>query len=391
MIKRGFFSQDCINQLYPNAIMIQPMGIWQIPNNKKELTKEILDEKQNEYFAQVKKDGNWYAISITSDNVYLFARTISKKTNLLVEKSENIPHITETFKKLPAGTYIEGEIYYPNGNSDLVRTIMGCNAKKAIGRQNGEDESYNQNTTQFRDKRIHYYIHNIIYYNNKDISEKTNLERYNLLSEIYNKYLKDNKYIHLAEIYMPEDYNFYDLASNLISQGEEGLVLKKINGLYYPDQKKAWETIKLKKHDQIDVLCLGFDAPTMLYEGKFIETWDYWVKENDDTRMQGNYYKEKGYIPVTKDYYNNWIGAIKFGVYGEQGEIIQIGSVSSGLSTNLKEEIKNNLKENSNCYYLRPMALECMEIYHDHSIRSPRFIKFRDDINEYECTLTKIK
>ena len=99
MIPRGYFEQEKIDRLYPNALMIEPMGIWRIPNSKKQNTEEILLEKHNEYFAEIKKDGNWYAVSITKDNVYLFARTISKKTGLLVEKSENVPNLKEAFSK----------------------------------------------------------------------------------------------------------------------------------------------------------------------------------------------------------------------------------------------------------------------------------------------------
>ena len=165
MSKRGYFEQSKIDELYPNAIMIQPMGIWQIPNSKKQNTEDILSEKHNKYFAEIKKDGNWYAISVTKDNVYLFARTISKKTGLLVEKSENVPHLKEAFSKLPAGTYIEGEIYYPNGNSDLVRTIMGCKADKAINRQKCLDKDYNNEykLSENDDNYIHYYIQNDVY------------------------------------------------------------------------------------------------------------------------------------------------------------------------------------------------------------------------------------
>lgn len=389
MSERGFFEQNEIDKYYPNALMIQPMGIWQIPNNKKNMTEDILAEKQNEYFAEVKKDGNWYAISITKDEVYLFSRTISKKTNLLVEKGKNIPHITETFKKLPAGTYIEGEIYYPNENSDLVRTIMGCDADKALKRQKGLDKKYNEQINNFegKERKIYFYIHNILYFDNESYLNKTNLERYNKLAEIYYEYLSENKYIHLAEIYMPNEWNFFKKAEELIDKGEEGLVLKKINGKYYPDFKKAWETIKLKRENSVDVFCIGFEEPTIYYEGDLIESWQYWIKKDTDEMAQGNYYGNNEYLPITKNYFMNWIGAVEFGVYGEQGEIISLGTVSSGLTDSLKEEIKKNPEE----FYMKPILLECMEIYHGNSIRSPRLIKFREDINPEDCTLEKIK
>ena len=371
---RGYFPQEEIDALYPNALMIQPMGIWQIPLAKKHMTREILAEKQNDYFAEIKKDGNWYALSTTEDNVYLFSRTISKKTNLLVEKSECVPHLIEVAKKLPPYTYLEGEIYYPNGNSDLVRTIMGCKGAKAIERQKEQG-------------LIHFYIHNIVFLDNENLSSKTNYERYEIVKQVYTQYFSDCEFIELADIFMPEEYCFYDLAEEMIDKGEEGLVLKKKNGLYYPDTKKAWETIKLKREDAIDAVVIGFESPTMLYEGDNLENWEYWVKSEDDTRAEGRYYGRKGYLPVTKNYFNKWIGALKIGVYDDNGAIVNLGSVSSGLTDELKESILNN----PNDYLLQPVLIECMEIYHGKSIRSPRLVKFRDDINPKDCTLAKIK
>lgn len=391
MNKRGYFEQSSINELYPNAIMVQPMGIWQIPNAKKHLTEDILKEKHNKYFAEEKKDGNWYAMSITNDDVYLFARTISKKTGLLVEKSDNVPHLKEAFSKLPAGTYIEGEIYYPNGNSDLVRTIMGCNSDKAIKRQKCLDAKYNEeyNLKKGDDNFIHYYIHNILFYNGEDLTNKTNLERWNILEEIYNSYFKDNQYIELANIYMPSEYyDFFALASEKIEKGEEGLVLKLIDGVYYPDQKKAWETIKIKREDNVDVICLGFEEPTKLYEGECIDNWNFWLNEKTNSMAKGVFYGVEGYIPITKNYYHNWSSAIKIGVYDEKtGNLIDLGTVSSGLT----EELKQKIKEKPEDYLMKPVALECMEIYHGTSLRSPRLIKFRDDINIKDCTLQKLQ
>ena len=186
---------------------------------------------------------------------------------------------------------------------------------------------------------------------------------------------------------MPEECNFYDKAEELISKGEEGLVLKKKDGMYYPDQKKAWETIKLKRENSIDVVCIGFDKPTFVYEGDNIENWTMWVDKNTYVKKQGNYYGDSNCIPVTKNYFNDWIGAIRFGAYGEDGEMIDLGSVSSGLT----DELKENIKQNPNNYLFMPMLVECMEIYHGTSIRSPRLIKFRDDINAKDCTIEKIK
>lgn len=373
-VERGYFPREKVDSLYPNALMIQPMGIWQIPLSKKHMTKEILAEKQGDYFAEIKKDGNWYAISTTEDAVYLFSRTISKKTGLLVEKSECVPHLVEAAKKLPPYTYIEGEIYYPHGNSDLVRTIMGCKGPKAIERQKEQG-------------KIHFYIHNIVFYDNEDLTSKTNYERYDFLTKVYADHFADCEYVELAEIFTPEDYNFYNLAEEVINKGEEGLVLKRKDGKYLPDTKKAWETIKLKREDAIDAFVIGFEPPTMLYEGDNLETWGYWIRQEDEMRMQGCYHNEKGYLPVTKNYYYCWIGAIRIGVYDDDGNIVDLGTVSSGLTDEIKESIKNTPED----FLMKPALIECMEIYHGTSIRSPRLINFRDDINAKDCTLAKLK
>lgn len=371
---RGYFPQEKIDALYPNALMIQPMGIWQIPLAKKHMTEDILAEKQGDYFAEIKKDGNWYALSTTEDSAYLFSRTISKKTNLLVEKSECVPHLIEVAKALPPYTYLEGEIYYPNGNSDLVRTIMGCKGQKAVERQKEQG-------------LIHFYIHNIVFLNNENLSSKTNYERYEIVKQVYNQYFADCEFVDLAEIYMPEDYSFYKLAEEVINRGEEGLVLKKKDGLYYPDTKKAWETIKLKREDAVDAFIIGFEEPTMIYEGDNLENWEYWVTTEGEVRAEGRHYGEKGYLPVTKNYFNKWIGALRIGVYDDNGAVVNLGTVSSGLT----DELKESISKDADSFLMQPILIECMEIYHGTSIRSPRLVKFRDDINPKDCTLAKMK
>ena len=132
--------------MYPEANMVLAMRIWQLPDNKKhELSKHC---NSGEYFAQEKVDGFWYQFEKTDNYSYLFSRTVSAKDGLLVEKSANVPHLTNFLAdKLPPKTTIIGEIYYPGKTSKDATVVMGCLPDKAIERQ--------------QDNPIHYYIHDI--------------------------------------------------------------------------------------------------------------------------------------------------------------------------------------------------------------------------------------
>ena len=105
------FDKDKIHELYPGAenLMIQPMLIHKGSDSQLKAA-----DQSGEYFAQIKKDGALYMfVKGTNGQTYLFGRTISKKTGLLTEKSENIPHIISVLERVPNETVLLGEIYYP--------------------------------------------------------------------------------------------------------------------------------------------------------------------------------------------------------------------------------------------------------------------------------------
>ena len=72
------------------------------------------------------------------------------------------------------------------------------------------------------------------------------------------------------------------------------------------------------------------------------------------------------------------------GVY-KDGNIVHICDVS-GLSDALKDDIAND----PNKYYMKPMRITGMESTKDNSIRHPKFIGFRDDIDIKDCSWDKI-
>jgi hypothetical protein len=107
--------------------------------------------------------------------------------------------------------------------------------------------------------------------------------------------------------------------------------------------------------------------------------WDFWIKESDNMRMQGRYYEKEGYIAVTKPYYYNWKTSIQIGAY-KNGILTQIGTVSSGLTDELREEFSINGQK----YIGHVLTCNCMEITKD-SLRHPIFKGFREDKDPKKC------
>lgn len=337
-------------------LCIEPMKINKIPEGKEGLFPSICES--GEYFAQLKKDGYWYQYEKTDDQAYLWSRTTSKVTGTLAEKLANVPHIRDALAELPAGTVLIGEIYYPGKRSKDVTPIMGSLADKAIERQNGE---YGW---------LHYYIHDIIYYNGTNLMSYGAWTRYKVLEKVWNKYNLDRyKFLELAAIV--ED-NIQEAVSAALAAGEEGMVLKKKTAPYTPGKRPVWDTIKIKKTDTCDAIILAACDPTKEYTGKELDTWPYW---------------EDG-VPVTKPYALGWKTAIEIGCYDETDQnIVSIGTVSSGLTDEMREGLAKHPEE----YIGMVCELAGMEKDREaHTLRHFHFRQLRPDKNPHDCSLDQI-
>ena len=88
-------------------------------------------------------------------------------------------------------------------------------------------------------------------------------------------------------------------------------------------------------------------------------------------------------MPVTKAYYNGWDTAIEIGAYDDKGNIVSIGSVSSGLSDNDKMHLKT--------YIGRVAELAGMEKDRNaHTLRHFHFLRLREDKDPSECSINSI-
>ena len=357
--------------MYPEARMIYAMKIWKLPAGKEGMLSEMC--QSGEYFLEEKIDGYWYEFEKTENYSYLFSRNTSVTTGALSEKSANVPHIISALDCLPPRTILIGEIYYPGGTSKTVTTVMGCLPAEAMKRQ--------------KDNPIHYYIHDIIEYDGVNLIECGAEERYNILSAIWTKHeLSNYDFLRLA---VKVDENLEEEISRILKSGGEGAVLKKRNYPYTPDKRPAWSTIKIKQMDSIDLVCMGFCPPTKEYTGKELETWPYWSKEVDNEELMSEvcHLGEENWNPITKYYYFGWNTAIRVGGYDEDGNLIELGTVSSGLT----DEIKRDMTENPHNYLNKVCSLDCMSIdKKEHTLRHPVFKTWREDKPAKDCIILEI-
>jgi len=367
-------NNEIIKQLYPDAegLMIEPMLIHASTDNQLQRACE-----SGEYFGQLKKDGALYQfVKGNTGECFLFGRTVSKKTGVLTEKIANVPQIKEALECLPNKTILIGEIYYPGGSSRNTTEIMGCLPAKAIERQAGS-RGY-----------IHYYIHDIVMYDgvNFIIAQTNNETRYKILQKVFELYnLNQYPFLELAESWTD---NLYERVGAALDVGEEGMVIKKKTGVYEPG-KRPDTNLKAKKVDFADVVIIGFEEPTKEYYGKDIENWQYWTNADNTISLSIEcHYGEDDVMAVTKPYYLQWWNSrIKIGAYNSKGEIENIGTIHSGIS----DDMKQDMTENPDKYLNHVAKIQMMEVDKtNHTIRHGFYRGLRDDKNTMDCTIDSI-
>ena len=335
-----------------------PMLVGKAPKNYEDML------KNTSIIGTIKKDGYWSQLVKDENEVHLYSRTVSKKTGYYSDNIDKVPHIKDwAMNELPNGTCIIGEVYYPNGTSKNVTSVLGALPEKAIERQKGE---YG---------KIHFYMHDILAYNGEDyvMNNMTYDYRYSNLCE----------HIDIATPLIPElevarcyDNAYLDLKKVTIDKlaaGEEGMVFRVENGLYAPGKRQPKVMFKIKQaQNDIDFVITEVLPPEYLYTGKESETWGYKDKE-------GNL--------ITKAAYYGWAGALRLGAYDNAGNLVSVGRVSSGLTDNLKAD----LAANPDKYIGTVVEVNCMSLDKGNkTMRHCYLSRLRADKPAQDCKLEEI-
>ena len=335
-----------------------PMLVGKAPKNYEDMF------KNTPIIGTVKKDGYWSQLIKDENEVHLYSRTVSKKTGYYSDNIEKVPHIKDwAMSELPNGTCLIGEVYYPNGTSKNVTSVLGALPEKAIERQKGD---YG---------KIHFYMHDILAYNGEDyvmnnvpygfryscLCEHIDIKT-PLIPELEVAYCYDNAYLDLDKI-----------TTDKLAAGEEGMVFRVEDGLYAPGKRQPKVMFKIKQaQNDIDFVITEVLPPEYLYTGKESETWQY---------------KDKDGNLITKAAYYGWAGALRLGAYDNAGNLVSIGRVSSGLTDNFKAD----LAANPDKYIGTTVEVNCMSLDKENkTMRHGYLSRLRPDKPAQDCKLEEI-
>lgn len=215
----------------------------------------------------------------------------------------------------------------------------------------------------------------------------SNWTRYQVLQAIWKHDIVEGSVIPwTVELAAVVDTEIYASVGKALAAGEEGMVIKKKDALYEPG-KRPQTMLKAKQVDNIDAVIIGFKDPEILYKGKEIENWQYWVDEFGNPVPVGLHYGNPRFEPVTKHYYYDWKNAIEIGAYDSSGQLKSIGTIASGLTDFIREDMSLHPDN----YLHKVVEIQCMSLDKTaKTIRHGFFISIRNDKNETDCKLEEI-
>jgi len=334
-------------QFFEKFSNMKPMKYYDADDLAYVKAQEMITNKGNGFVALEKRDGEWARAIITEEGVLIQSRSVSKVTGTYGDKTELVPHIVKELKEnFPVGTVLLGELAFDDisKTSRDVGSILRCKVDKALDRQ--------------KDIKLHFYIFDCLAFNGQDLSTTVFKDRFfggkTIPSSILKMKTPFAEYIHQTRHTLNED--FMNFAADVWNQGGEGIVIMRLDSLYRPGSRKAWDSLKIKKQiGEIDMKVIDVIEPNKLYEGTELENWQYFI---DD-------------VAVTKPFYNGW----KNGVIVEyEGRVIK---VSSGLTDEEREWLATDAAQdaiNSESLYA---AITGMEFTED-SLRHPVFLSFKN-------------
>ena len=275
--------------------MLSPMKYYnnETPSVKRD---DMINNKDDEYVATVKKDGDWaMLIHYNKGNNLIRSRSISKVTGVYGDYTAKLPHICELMDKLPNHTVLLAEICWdePGTNANTVGTILRCLPAKAVERQ--------------KDKKLHAVVFDCLMVDDADLTDIGYLKRYHRGSILMTQYLFPNDFMYMSHMLFIDEHhdNFLEWADEIIADGGEGLVIQRKDNPYMPGTRTAWKTLKLKQSlPEMELKVIGTLEPSKLYEGDCPETWQYWYQDMPNANSQA------GDFPVTKPYFYGWKNGI---------------------------------------------------------------------------------
>lgn len=339
----------------------------------------------NNYIWSEKFDGNFLRAVITPERNALQTRGISTITKTYGEVQEKVyfwDSIVSAFSK--GTTVLLGEGYIPGGIDATVGSILRSLPPKALARQ--------------KDIKLEYRIFDVLALDDISFLDKPIEERIKSIPTVVQRI---NNPLVKAVSFHNMDETFFDSIGEIFARGGEGAVCYKKGILYMPGKRSsAWTTIKVKQEisSEIDAFITDIVPGEKMYTGKDLGTWQLWENQRTGEKVVGSYFGEYQhggtYIPITKNYFNNWPAAIQVSVLDRKGNEIPLCKVSG-----ITEEFKTSLRDDPDRWIGCPVTIGGMMVSsakadsegNGISIRHPLLKRIREgDLLKEDCTLAKI-
>ena len=336
------------------------------------------------WWGATKKDGCFYLCGKNLNNE-IFVRPRAKNTKgEFVNKVDWVPQIHSFLNKLEPGTVLIGELYLPRDEqAKSTSSIMNSLCAKGIKRQEKEEN------------KLHLYVFDVLADGGESYLNMKAIDRFLKVEDYSKKY--QSPYTEFAIYYNGKE--LWNKLQEVLANGGEGIVITYEDAKYEPGKRSAKLSLKVKKElqDTVDCIVIGANPPTRAYNGKEVETWEYWFNNLTNEKVLAseyfaqnhisiyNFYAEGGPVePVTKNWFYGWAGSWKLGAY-KDGVQVQIGSLSG-----LTDEQKENWKD----YVGKVVEVSAMETSENQEggkgLRHPKLIDVRSDIAPEDCTYERI-
>ena len=371
-----------------NYFEMEPMKYFAPPSTMSaELRRMKLEQmiSSGNYLFGLKTDGNWSRAVITPERQALQTRGISTVTKTYGEIQEKVLFWDDVCNAFKHTTVILGEVYLPGAIDKDVGSILRCLTPKALARQ--------------KDSPLRWRIFDVLALDGDNYMDQPFEYRISHIPEVVGRI--NSPLVEGVEYYEMDD-NFFDKMGEIFAAGGEGCVCYKKDCVYIPGKRgpHAWDTVKVKQEisSEIDAFISGIVPGERVYTGKDLATWQLWENQRSGEKLVGSYFGEYqtggAYIPITKNYFNNWPGAIQVSVYDNNKNEVPLCKVSG-----LTEDFKTSLRDEPDRWIGCPVTIGGMMVSsakadsegNGISVRHPLLKRIREnDISKDDCTLAKI-
>ena len=264
-------------------------------------------------------------------------RRVSKKTGLLNEKTNNVPHLRDLIQRAPnvlADCVLDGEVMYvgardASGSLGNVQSIMNSKPERAVEIQ--KEKGW-----------VQYVVFDLLVYHGTDLRDEPYGNRRVLLATLLER-LRQVLPDAMEIIKMPDFSTFGSykvFCEGIWARGGEGVVLKDMNATY--GESQAW--LKVKREQTYDAFVTGYEMGEGKYEGL--------------------------------------IGTLICSAYDENGNVVEVAKVIPGT-----DEERKAYTENFSLIEGQVLELTAQEVTKYRRLRHPRIKRMRPDKAPEQCLM----